>query len=188
MNNMFLSLENTLKKEKDVIKVDIKENFNFLSKNYSNFYQLIKKVDDSKKIYKKEEKELVSLKNDLYNKSKAGSQINENVDLSKLLPKNTEATLEMKKNYGFYLNRTLSEFERMRALDNDLFKTQIIKGLTSQIKIINKLGESVKVIVEEINNIEKNENSNNIKNEIKEVKGIKEEKKLENVINEKKEI
>jgi len=167
MKNMFLSLENTLKKEKDVIKVDIKENFNFLSKNYSNFYQLIKKVDDSKKVYKKEEKELVSLKNDLYNKSKAGSQINENVDLSKLLPKNTEATLEMKKNYGFYLNKTLTEFERMKLQDNELFQNQIIKSFKSQTNIINNYSNEIKSIVGEIEKFEQIDIKNDIKKKIK---------------------
>ena len=62
---------------------------------------LIKKVEESKRIYKKEEKDLVSLKNDLFNKSQKGSPVEDNMDLSKLLPKNTEATLEMKKNMDF---------------------------------------------------------------------------------------
>ena len=163
MKNMFLSLENHLKKEKDIIKIDIKENFYFFSKNYSNFYQLIKKVEEAKRVYKKEEKDLVSLKNDLYNKSQGGSQINENVDLSKLLPKNTEATIEMKKNYGFYLNKTLSEFERMKFLENDILINQITKGIKSQTKIINNYSNEIKVIVEDIEKIEQND----IKNEIK---------------------
>ena len=163
MNNMFLSLEKIVKKEKDSLKIDIKENFNFLSKNYSNFYQLIKKVDEAKRIYKKEEKELVSLKNDLYSKSQGGSQINENVNLSKLLPKNTEATLEMKKNYGFYLNKTLAEFERMENLDTDLFKTQITKCFKSQTNITNIYSNEIKVIISEVEKMEEN----NIKNEIK---------------------
>ena len=163
MKNMFLSLENTLKKEKDVIKIDIKENFNFLSKNYSNFYQLIKKVEDTKKVYKKEEKDLVSLKNDFYNKSHGGSQINENVDLSKLLPKNTEATLEMKKNYGFYLNKTSNEFERMKFLDNELFQNQIIKSFKSQTNIINNYSNEIKSIVGEIEKFEQIDIKNYIK-------------------------
>ena len=163
MNNMFLSLEKIVKKEKDSLKIDIKENFNFLSKNYSNFYQLIKKVDEAKRIYKKEEKELVSLKNDLYSKSQGGSQINENVNLSKLLPKNTEATLEMKKNYGFYLNKTLSEFERMENLDTDLFKTQITKCFKSQTNITNIYSNEIKGIISEVEKMEEND----IKNEIK---------------------
>ena len=169
MKNMFLSLESALKREKDVIKIDVKENFNFFSKNYSNFYQLIKKVEDSKKIYKKEEKDLVSLKNDLYNKSQGESQINENVDLSKLLPKNTEATLEMKKNYGFYLNKTLTEFERMKLSDNELFNNQIIKGFKSQINIINNYSNEIKGIVGVIEKFEQKD----IKNEIKDNKRIK---------------
>ena len=187
MKKMFTNFINTFKNEKDIIKIDIKENFNFLSKNYSNFYQLIKKVEEAKRIYKKEEKELVSLKNDLFNKSQNGSQLEENVDLSKLLPKNTEATLEMKKNYGFYLNRTLSEFERMRTLDNNIFKVDIIKGLKSQINVINKFGDSVKTIIEEINLIEKDENNKELKKEAKETKvEDKKDMKMLNEINEKK--
>ena len=167
MKIMFLSLSKTFKMEKDVIKIDIKENFNFFYKNYSNFNQLIKKVEEAKRVYKKEEKDLVSLKNDLYNK-KGGSEINENVDLSKLLPKNTEATLDMKKNYGFYLNKTLSEFERMKFLDVDLFKNQITKGFKSQNNLINIFSKDIKSILEEIDKIEKFD----IKNEIKEDKKV----------------
>ena len=166
MKNMFTGLQSTVKKEKDIIKIDIKENFYFFSKNYSNFSILIKKVDEGKRIYKKEEKDLVSLKNDLFNKKQGGSQINENVDLSKILPKNTEATLQMKKNYGFYLNKALTEFERMKLLDNDLFKNQIINGIKLQTNLINALSNDIKRIIIEIDKIEEKK----IKNEIKEDK------------------
>ena len=161
--NMFLSLQNALKKEKDILKAEIKENFNFISNNYSNFYQLIKKVEDSKKIYKKEEKELVSLKNDLYNKKQKESQINEKVDLSKILPKNTESTLEMKKNYGFYLNKTLTEFERMKFLDINLFKDQIAKGFKSQTNVINNFSNDIKGINAEIEKFKEYDIKNDIK-------------------------
>ena len=163
MKNMFLSLQNALKKEKDILKAEIKENFNFISNNYSNFYQLIKKVEDSKKIYKKEEKELVSLKNDLYNKKQKESQINEKVDLSKILPKNTESTLEMKKNYGFYLNKTLTEFERMKFLDINLFKDQIAKGFKSQTNVINNFSNDIKGINAEIEKFKEYDIKNDIK-------------------------
>ena len=163
MKNMFLSLQNALKKEKDILKAEIKENFNFISNNYSNFYQLIKKVEDSKKIYKKEEKELVSLKNDLYNKKQKESQNSEKVDISKILPKNTESTLEMKKNYGFYLNKTLTEFKRMKLLDIDLFKDQVVKGFKSQINLINSYSNDIKDINGEVEKFKEYD----IKNEIK---------------------
>ena len=169
MKNMFLSLQATLKKEKDLIKIDVKENYNFFFKNYSNFYNLIKKVDEVKRLYRKEEKDLVSLKNDLYKKSKIEVSSNDSVDLSKILPKNTEATLEMKKNYGFYLNKTLAEFERMNLLDDNVFKTQVIKAFKSQHNIVNIYLKDLKSIVEEINKIEEND----IKNEIKEEKNKK---------------
>ena len=37
----------------------------------------IEKMEETQRVYKKEEKDLVSLKNDLYNKKQGGSQINE---------------------------------------------------------------------------------------------------------------
>ena len=123
--NMFQSLEKAIIQQNDFMKIDVKENFNFLYNNLGNFEQVIKKVDECKRIYIKEEKDLISLKNDLFTKKQGGSAINKEVDLSKLLPKNTEATLEMKKNYGYYLNRSIIEFKRMRDLDNELFKTNI---------------------------------------------------------------
>ena len=167
MKNMFSSFQNTIKKEKDLIKIDIKENFNFFFKNFSNFLNLIKKVDEAKRIYRKEEKDLVSLKNDLYNKSKVEKLIDENVDLSKILPKNTEATLEMKKNYGYYLNRSIIEFKRMRDLDNELFKTNIIKCFKTQCDVVKTLQSEINDISSKINELRiKSE----IKNEIKEKK------------------
>ena len=126
-------------------------------------------MDEAKRIYEKEEKDLVSLKNDLYNKSHQINQINEEVDLSKLLPKNTEATLEMKKNYGFYLNKTLTEFERMKISDIELFNNQIIKSFKSQVNIINIYSNEIKGIVGEIEKFEQN----NIKNDISGNKKIK---------------
>ena len=166
MKNMFLCLENALKKEKDAIKIDIKENFNFFSKNYSNFYQLIKKVEDSKRIYEKEEKDLVSLKNDLYNKSHQINQINEEVDLSKLLPKNTEATLEMKKNYGYFLNRINNEFDRMKGLNNDIFKNNIMKCFKLQFDILNGFKDKLNEILSKIKGLENPIKINNAKNRV----------------------
>lgn len=165
MKNMFNSLEKSLRKENDLLKIDIKENFFFFSNNLNNFEQLIKKVDENKKIYLKEEKDLVSLKNDLFNKKQGGSQIDKNIDLSKLLPKNTEATLEMKKNYGYYLNRAINEYERMKLLDNDIFKTNIKKSFKSQSDIVNKFENEIKNIISAVDEIGKQKNKNEIKKE-----------------------
>lgn len=165
--NMFQSLEKAIIQQNDFMKIDVKENFNFLYNNLGNFEQVIKKVDECKRIYIKEEKDLISLKNDLFTKKQGGSAINKEVDLSKLLPKNTEATLEMKKNYGYYLNRSIIEFKRMRDLDNELFKTNIIKCFKTQCDVVKTLQSEINDISSKINELR---SKSEIKNEIKEKK------------------
>ena len=156
LKNIFNALEKFLKKENDLLKIDIKENFYFFSNNLNNFNLLFKKVDEFKRIYTKEEKDLVSLKNDLFNKVNIGKdQSDKNVDLSKLLPRNTEATLEMKKNYGFYLNRAITEYERIKKMDNDMFKERIITSYKSQYDIINKFQGEMKEFISTIDELGK---------------------------------
>jgi len=167
LKNMSQSLEKALRQQNDFMKIDLKENFNFLYNNLSNLGQVFKKVDEYKRIYSKEEKDLVSLKNDLFSKQQGGSAINKEVDLSKLLPKNTEATLEMKKNYGYYLNRTIIEFNRMRDLDKDLFKNNIIKCFKSQFDLVKNFQNEINEISSKINELK---SKNEIKNEIKDKK------------------
>ena len=172
MKNMFNSLEQFLKKENDLLKIDIKENFNFFSNNLNNFSQLFKKVEECKRIFIKEEKDLVSLKNDLFNKTHLGNKVEENVDLSKLLPRNTEATLEMKKNYGFYLNRAINEFDRLKVMDKEIIKNNIINSFKSQVDNINKFQGEMKGITNIINGLGKEKNQD-------EKEDKKEEKKEE---------
>jgi len=167
LKNMSQSLEKAIRQQNDFMKIDLKENFNFLYNNLSNLGQVFKKVDEYKRIYTKEEKDLVSLKNDLFSKQQGGSAINKEVDLSKLLPKNTEATLEMKKNYGYYLNRTIIEFNRMRDLDKDLFKNNIIKCFKSQFDLVKNFQNEINEISSKINELK---SKNEIKNEIKDKK------------------
>ena len=191
MKNMFLSLDKTVKKERDLLKINLKENFSFFSNNISNFSQMINKVDEYKKIFKKEEKDLVSLKNDLYSKKLGGSEIDKNVDLSNLLPRNTEATLEMKKNYGYFLNRTIIEYERMKNLDNSIYNTDIKKSFQTQLSIAKSFEGEMQKIISALDELEK-QKKNEIKKdeEKKENKSInkneiiiEEDKKEKNVIN-----
>ena len=172
MKNMLNSLEQFLKKENDLLKIDIKENFNFFSNNLNNFSQLFKKVEECKRIFIKEEKDLVSLKNDLFNKTHLGNKVEENVDLSKLLPRNTEATLEMKKNYGFYLNKVINEFDRLKVMDKEIIKNNIINSFKSQVDNINKFQGEMKGITNIINGLGKKKNQD-------EKEDKKEEKKEE---------
>ena len=176
MKNMFNIIEKFFKKENDLLKMDIKEYFNFFSNNINNCELIFKKADEYKRIYSKEEKDLISLKNELFNKKNMGSSEDKNVDLSKLLPRNTESTLEMKKNYGYYLNRSINEFERMKSLDYELYKSKISKCYKYQIDIINQFHDEIKKIVSVVDEIGKKKN----KNEIKEKKDEKNNNEINN--------
>ena len=138
MNNLFFNLAKNFKKQNDFINIDIRESFVFMQNNYGSINELIKRIDSKKKVYSKEEKELISLKEDLFltrntpghQKSNAHIEINKKnaegeFDLSTFLPMNTKALLEMKKSYGFYLNKFLMEYSRMKKLNNAIYRDKI---------------------------------------------------------------
>ena len=138
MNNLFFNLAKNFKKQNDFINVDIRESFVFMQNNYGSINELIKRIDSKKKVYSKEEKEIISKKEDLFltrntpghQKSNAHIEINKKnavgeFDLSTFLPMNTKALLEMKKSYGFYLNKFLLEYSRMKKLNNAIYRDKI---------------------------------------------------------------
>ena len=117
MNNFFFNLAENFKKQNEFINIDIKESFIFMQHNYVSINELIKRIESKKKVYFKEEKTLISLKEDLFKTRNTPEHKLKNADidvdkknnlgeydLSTILPLNTKALLEMKTSYGFYLN------------------------------------------------------------------------------------
>ena len=152
MNNLFFNLAKNFKKQNDFIKIDIQESFVFMQNNYSSINELIKRIDNKKKVYSKEEKELINLKEELFNtrntpghqKSNANIEINKKnaegeFDLSTFLPMNTKALLEMKKSYGFYLNKFLLEYDRMKKLNGVIYREKIQRCYKTQNSIASEL-------------------------------------------------
>ena len=138
MNNLFFNLAKNFKRQNDFINIDIRESFVFMQNNYGSINELIKRIDSKKKVYSKEERELMSLKEELFNtrntpghqKNNANLEINKKnsegeFDLSEFLPMNTKALLEMKKSYGFYLNKFLMEYARMKKLNTTIYREKI---------------------------------------------------------------
>jgi hypothetical protein len=221
MNNMFFNLAKNFKKQNDFINIDIKESFIFMQNNYGSINELIKRIDSKKKVYFKEEKELISLKEQLFNtrntpghqKSNANIEINKKnaegeFDLSTFLPMNTKALLEMKKSYGFYLNKFLMEYDRMKKLNGVIYREKIQRCYKTQNSIASELCACVENLLSSMdlystsenwetpkgdgiidkpkaNKENKNENKSENKNEIIGEKKEKEENKInENKINE----
>ena len=223
MNNMFFNLAKNFKKQNDFINIDIKESFIFMQNNYGSINELIKRIDSKKKVYFKEEKELISLKEQLFNtrntpghqKSNANIEINKKnaegeFDLSTFLPMNTKALLEMKKSYGFYLNKFLMEYDRMKKLNGVIYREKIQRCYKTQNSIASELCACVENLLSSMDlystsenwetpkgdgiidkpkankgNKNENENKSENKNEIIGEKKEKEENKInENKINE----
>ena len=152
MNNFFFNLAKNYKKQNEFINLDIKESFGFMQNNYSSLNDLIKRIENKKKVYVKEERDLIALKEDLFRtRNTPGHKLhNINIDvdkknnmgefdLSTLLPKNTQALLEMKTTYGFYLNRFLKEYDRMKKLNAVVYKEKIQKCYKTQNFIASEL-------------------------------------------------
>ena len=218
MNNMFFNLSKNFKKQNDFINIDIKESFIFMQNNYGSINELIKRIDNKKKIYTKEEKELIALKEELFmTRNTPGHQksnINIEVgkknaegefDLSTFLPMNTKALLEMKKSYGFYLNKFLVEYNRMKKMNNVIYRDKIQRCYKTQNSIASELCACVENLLSSMDMYTTNENwetptgdnkidkpkigkENNKKQNNKEKKdGNKKEVDNKNEINEKKE-
>ena len=81
MNNFFFNLANNFKKQNDFINVDIKESFIFMQHNYVSINELIKRIESKKKVYAKEEKVLMSLKEDLFKTRNTPGHKIHNVDI-----------------------------------------------------------------------------------------------------------
>ena len=214
MNNFFSSLSQNYKKQNEFISIDIKESFIFMQHNYVSINELIKRIENKKKVYFKEEKVLISLKEDLFKTRNTPGHKLKNADidvdkkndlgefdLSSMLPLNTQALLDMKKSYGFYLNRFLKEYDRMKRLNAVIYKEKIKKCYKTQNFIASELCACVEALMSSMdvyndtpsgNKFEKPKDNKNVdnyinenQNEINENK-INEENKIndENKINE----
>ena len=138
---------------------------------YGSINELIKRIDNKKKIYTKEEKELIALKEELFmTRNTPGHQksnINIEVgkknaegefDLSTFLPMNTKALLEMKKSYGFYLNKFLVEYNRMKKMNNVIYRDKIQRCYKTQNSIASELCACVENLLSSMDMYTTNEN------------------------------
>ena len=131
-------------------------------------------------------------------------------DLSKFMPLSTKELLDMKTSYGFYLNRFLNEYNRMKKLNSVIYKDKIQKCYRTQNSIASELCAVVESLLSSLDLYngdtpignkmidkpkvkDKKEETNEMKNEIIEKndnenkkENINEDTKNENKINENK--
>ena len=131
MKNIFNSWADVLKKQTSFFCNDIKEYFKLLSGNYHHIRDLVQVVETQKTNYYKISKNLISKKMELFRK---GDVANWQLDINdknkvnefskdrftsykKICFQETNNTIINKQKYGYYLNRLISEYVRMRNIN-----------------------------------------------------------------------
>jgi len=157
MSNLFKTWSTTLKEQNNVVNIDIREHFKYIRKNFASMKELVNSVDSPKSNYQKNLKNLISKKEDYFKKgdpTKWELDPKNKLDFSiiatdkktaifKMLPKETNNVINLKELYGFFLNRTISEYERMRNLNGILNKDIITTNIKKLVEISGKFHSCV---------------------------------------------
>ena len=136
---LFKNWSDTLKNHNDIIYTDIREYFKYVKNNYNSIDNLIKLVDTNRSIYKMSETALIDKKESLLqkgyiNKTDVIDEEQKRTVLMKIIPEETDNAIQLKKIYGYYLNRFIEEFERLKLINSECHSKTLID--TSQ-KIIS---------------------------------------------------
>ena len=131
MSNFSKDLSENLKKQASLINIDIREYFKFLKREFRVMKEFSLRVENDKSTYYKAQEKLDTRKEDLFKKQditkweidpsdttdKASLLQNKELAIPKMLPKETLNVKMLKINYGFYLNRIIEEYQRLRDLN-----------------------------------------------------------------------
>ena len=131
ISSMFYNFSTYLNNQKNVIEINLKEYFKYIKNNYRSMKELIHITDNFKNTFYKSFKSLKTKKEDLFKRqefTKWDFDPKENIDrntistdknlaLEKMLHKETAQVNNQKVIYGFYLNRIISEHDRMKIIN-----------------------------------------------------------------------
>ena len=137
LNKLMLNWSEIEKNKITFFNNQIKEHFRYIKNEYISFEDLINKVETTKNDFYKEKDNLMSKKNKLFEEGKilnweleeypnAELLINDKeFAFSKMLPKETKTVLGYRNFYAFYLNSAISEFNRLRELNEKRTKKNV---------------------------------------------------------------
>ena len=196
LNDMFKYLSETLKEQSTVININIREYFKYTKNTFRSMKELLTVVENYRQNYYKSKRNLIIKKEDLFKKSdiskwdlgpnKDMSVVtllkDKNVALPKMLCNETNAVINMKQIYGYYLNSATKEFERIRKLIAFGHRHNVTENAKKEITIISKLFKNIteiavggpkynienieKEINQVYNNIAEKSNDNNSNNKV----------------------
>jgi hypothetical protein len=173
MNKLFSNWSESLKRHNNIIFIDIREYFKYTKNHFRSMKDLVNCVENYKNTYTKNERYLINKKEDLFKKGDINkwdlniqdkNKVNDlvkdkNLIIPKILPKETSNVINMKKIYGFYLNRMIEEYERIKAINSDNHKKNLIYACERTIEIYGDFQKGTADIINFFNN-------NNVKNKV----------------------
>ena len=173
MNKLFSNWSEALKRNNNVIFIDIREYFKYTKNHFRSMKDLVYSVENNKNIYTKNERYIINKKEDLLkrgdiNKWDLNIQDKNNVNnlikdknliLPKILPKETVNVINLKKLYGFYLNAIIEEYERIKTINSNMHKKNLINSCERIIEIYSDYQKGIADIINFFNN-------NDVKNNI----------------------
>ena len=154
LNEMFKQWSEALKKQNQIMFMNIREHFKFSKNIFKSMKELINSADNYKQIYNKAKKNLISKKEDLFKKGDTSKwELGDNKDkinvlektiaLPNMLPTETNNVNNLRQMYGYYLNGVNNEFERIEKIMSNSHKENLIENAKKEITIISELFKSI---------------------------------------------
>jgi sorting nexin-7/30/sorting nexin-8 len=181
-SHFFKNIYETNKKNIEIINVNFREYFKYIKNIYRGLKENINTLETAKNNFYTNESKLNSKKESLFQKgdtSKWGLDSKDKIDMNsllnnkklafeKMLPKENKNVYSLKKTYGYYLNKGLTEFERIRNILS-LKNIDIVFEYGNKFKLnIDELSEQYKEILNELMNekIKNNELEENKRSDV----------------------
>ena len=194
LNDMFKFWSTALKKQASVVNINIREYFKYTKNTFRSMKELVNLVDNYKQNYYKSKRALITKKEELFKKSdiskwdlgpnKGMSVVtllkDKSVALPKMLCNETNAVINLKQIYGYYLNSATKEYERIRRIISFGHRHNVTENAKKEITIISELFKNITEIAvgspkynikniekemnHDFNNAPENQTDNNINN------------------------
>ena len=131
MSTLFKFLSDEIKEQGIIICVNLREHFRYIQKNYASLKRLIKAVLEYKDNYQKEVNNLINKKEEQIKKHYI---IDRKKSMLEMCPSETTKAIKTKEFYGYFLNRSISEYERYIDLIGKLNKDVIVENINKLMK------------------------------------------------------
>ena len=181
MTKLFTNWSESLKKQNTLIFVDVREYFKYIRNNFREMKYIIHSAENQKGNYYKIERNLISKKEELFKKGDvskweldpqektAGNILlqDKSSALFKICSKDTNTCIQRRIYYGYYLNKAIEEFERVRTLNGNFHKENFMNFCRNLSDIISEFHKSIAenltalFVEDNINRQNKNNNENN---------------------------